>query len=183
MNVSRLTSRYPQRDDLRNPAIKTTASARTGGTRTPYRVPGTRPAIRARWRPRQSSRSGCRSMGHSAGLPGGRRQADGNPAARSHPNVGMGCGDRVTEGYDDEGDGEGNPHGQPDQTGQHSPPFGASWHPRIRRYMTRSSTTTSTSRTVAPAHPRRARQPLGAGSSSVEPLRSTMGRSTSSRSA
>ncbi len=47
MNVSRLTSRYRERDDPRSPSIKPTAMARTGGTMIPTPLPGIKPAISA----------------------------------------------------------------------------------------------------------------------------------------
>ena len=120
MNASRLSSRYPERDDPRSPSIKPTVRASTGGTSRPSGSPRHEPGNQ---RGGDADNRADQDAGPWAALraaPKADARADGDPAANAHRDVGVYPGNRVTEGYDDEGDGEANPDRQPDQTAQHS---------------------------------------------------------------
>ena len=73
MNASRLTSRYPERDDPPIPSIRPSPRARTGKTRNAHPFQGRRPAISADATPDNRAESGCRSTGRSASLRAARR--------------------------------------------------------------------------------------------------------------
>ena len=112
MSVSRLTSRYPERDEPRSPSIKPTA--RPKGRRDE----DTKPLDMARYQrgddPHDRADQDAGPKATPGASPEADAHADGEPAAHSLQDIGMDPRDCVAEGCDDDGDGGRNRERPPD---------------------------------------------------------------------